>query len=130
MNLKALSALLVILALFALPLRQAQAQNPITDLAATGVNTFGSGAIQLINTAIDTLANAGGLLATVISVGLSLLNSFITFIISLIISSGSSVVAIIVSAISAVCAAWIPAGCFDVLDTVLALGAAVAHTSA
>ena len=64
-------------------LQIAEAQNPIVDVAAEGIKIAGGGATNLINMIIGTVANAGGLLAAVLAIGLSMLNGLITFIMSM-----------------------------------------------
>jgi len=64
----------------------AEAQNPISDLAAKGAAAIGGGGIGIINTLFEAIATSGGLLGTILSVGLSFLNSLITFIFNSIIS--------------------------------------------
>jgi len=113
MHKKALLAILLSVAFLLLPahstIQFAAAQNPVADLAAKGAAAFGKGGIELINTIINTLANAGGLLATVISVGLSIFNSLITFIICIVASNIiSPFVSIIVSPIVSIIASPIP----------------------
>ena len=59
---RALLAILLGVAFLLLPahsaIQFAAAQNPVADLAAKGAAAFGKGGIELINTVINSLANA------------------------------------------------------------------------